>query len=111
MVFNVSNLREWDVTIGSRIEQVTDQDVFADLFLEGLIKTNKISVIQFSRPSWPHTTSVVIRVAAVRKNEAVSRAKALVHPVLLDVAKAIGGDGPFGWTMSVDAKPAQAVAP
>jgi hypothetical protein len=111
MVFNMPNRREWDVTIGSRIEQVNDQEVFAELFLEALVKTNEISVIQFNRSSWPHTTSVVIRVAASSKKVAVSRAKALVRPVLLDVAKVIGGDGPFGWTMSVDAKPAQVVAP
>lgn len=110
-VFNMPNRRDWDVTIGSRIEHVTDREVFAELFLDALIKTNEISVIQFNRPSWPHTTSVVIRVIASSKKVAVSRAKALVHPVLLDVARLIGGDGPFGWTMSVDARPAKSVAP
>lgn len=103
--------RQWDVTIGSRIEQVTDQEAFAELFLGALIKTNEISVIQFNRPTWPHTTSVVIRVTASRKKEAESQAKAMVLPVLLDVAKAIGADGPFGWTLSVDVRPASAVAP
>jgi hypothetical protein len=103
--------REWDVTVGCRIEHVTDQGVFADLFLEALVKVSEINVIQFNRPNWPHTTSVVIRVAASRKRDAASQSQTLVLPVLLEVAKVIGGDGPFGWTMSVDPKPAQAEAP
>jgi hypothetical protein len=111
MVLNMPNRRKWDVTIGGRIERVTDHVDFAELFLEALIRTNEISVIKFNRPSWPHTTSVVIRVAAIGKKDAESQAKALIHPILVDVANKIGGDGPFGWTLRVDARPAATAAP
>jgi hypothetical protein len=111
MVLNMPNSRDWDVTIGCRIEEVTNQDGFAELFLGALSKSSAIAVIESNLPSWPHTTSVVIGVAASRKKDAESVAKTLVLPVLLDVAKVLGSDQPMGWTMSLDAKVAFVVAP
>lgn len=111
MVLDMPNSRDWDVTVGCRIEEVTDQEGFAQLFLSALSRSSAIAVIQFNLPSWPHTTSVVIRVVAIRKKDAESVAKTLILPVLLDVAKILCGDGPMGWTMSLDAKAAIIAAP
>ena len=104
MVLNVPNGRKWDVTVGGRIEHVTDQDVFPDLFHGAIVKTGKISVMQFNRPVWPHTTSIVIRLTASRKKDAEFQAQQLVLPVFLGVAKDLLGAEPFGWTLSVNAQ-------
>jgi hypothetical protein len=109
MVLKVPNDRVWDVTVGGRIENVTDQDVFPDLFLEALVRAGEISVMQFNRPGWPHTISIVVRLTASRKEDAELQAQKLVLPVLLSVAKDLLGAGPFGWTLSVAANPASNV--
>lgn len=110
MVLNMPNDREWDVTVGGRIEHVTDQDVFPDSFHSALVRAGEIIVMQFNQPSWPHTTSIVIRLDASRKEDAELRARELVLPVLISVARDLLGTSQFGWTLSVDAKRASNAA-
>jgi len=97
--------RNWDVTAGGRIEHVTDQETLPDVFQAALLKEDDISIVQFNRKSWPHTTSVVVRVTATRKKDAERLAQEILLPVFLGVAKGFLGDAPFGWTLSVNAKP------
>lgn len=98
--------QEWDVTAAGRIEPVTDRENFPDLFLAALHRGAKISLIKFNRPSWPHTTTVVIRVTASTKKKAEEQARELLLPVLLEAAIETGAEGPFGWTLRAGAEPA-----
>jgi hypothetical protein len=99
------NSREWNVTIRGRIEHVTDLDSFPEKLRAALAAESQISVVQFDAPIWPHTTSVVIRIAASRKRDAQRMAHEVMLPVFTSVANSIVGVQPFGWTLSVDAVP------
>ena len=105
IVSNMQNSREWDVTIRGRIEHVTDQDSFPDLFHAALAAAGEISVIQFNYLTWPHTTSAVIRISADRKKDAEGRTREIMLRVFLSVARVIIGDQTFGWTLSTEAVP------
>jgi hypothetical protein len=105
MVFSMPNGREWDVTVGGRVEHVTDHEVFPDMFRAALAKEDLISIVQFNRPTSPHTTSVVVRLTAISKKKAEHRAREILLRVFSNVANDIIGDASFGWTLSVDAKP------
>ena len=105
MVLNVTRNRNWDVKVGGRIEQVTDQESFPELFSEALNRASGINVIAFNQPKWPHTTSIVVRIVAGRREEAEARVRELVLPAYLNVAQALLGTRPFGWTLSLDATP------
>jgi len=109
IVFNMSNSREWNVTVRGRIEHVTDQSQFPELFQAALSAEDGISIVQFHHPTWPHTTSAVIRISASRKKVAESRAREVVLRAFRRVASTIIGDEAFGWTLSADAVPASQV--
>jgi len=98
--------RQWDVTVKGRIEDVTDQDAFPEAFLIALSQADGISVVTFNRPTWPHTTSAVIRLGARNGQEAERAAREVMVQALQRVARAMIGDRPFGWSISVDVQPA-----
>ncbi|NNN00357.1 MAG: hypothetical protein HKL86_00825 [Acidimicrobiaceae bacterium] len=104
-MFNMSNSREWDVTVRGRIENVTDRDAFPGMLQAALGTEPEISIVQFDFPTWPHTTAVVIRISAIRKRDAEEIAREIILRLYLDVAREIVGNEAFGWTMSVDAVP------
>lgn len=94
------------MTAGGRVEYVTDQENFPELFLAALERHTEISIVRFNRPSWPHTTSVVIRLSASSKKSAEKLAREMLLDVFLEAAKEIAGDAPFGWTIRAEAQPA-----
>jgi hypothetical protein len=96
---------EWDVTVRGRIENVTDQDAFPELFENALSDDSEISVVRFGHPTWPHTTSVVVRISADNKREAEKRARELLLPVYRKVVLQIKGEDAFGWTLMIGAVP------
>jgi hypothetical protein len=98
--------RAWDVTICGRIEHVTDQDAFPDLFEAALAEDDEVSVVEFCPPTWPHTTSAVIRISAGRKEDAERKGREIMLRVLGNVAPKVIGDRAFGWALSADAVPA-----
>jgi hypothetical protein len=107
----MSEHRDWDVTVGGRIENVTDQDSFPGLF-EGSLRANRdIHVVALRQPTIPHTTSAVIRISAARKKDAESLARDLILPVYLKVAREIIGEDNFGWVLRVDAVPSPRPSP
>jgi hypothetical protein len=62
--------REWIVTIGGRIEEATDNQVFLTLFEVALTSDPAARIIQFNEPTWPHTTSAVVQISAVNEKAA-----------------------------------------
>ncbi|NNN09032.1 MAG: hypothetical protein HKL85_07565 [Acidimicrobiaceae bacterium] len=104
------NSREWDVTVRGRIEDVTDQEAFPKLFRATLAQEDGISIARFGYPTWPHTTSAVIRISASSKRDAERVARDIALPVFQSVARTIIGDKAFGWTLGVDAVPASQVS-
>jgi hypothetical protein len=110
-VFNMSNLRDWDVTVRGRIENVTDQDEFPGLFLAALRAESEISVVQFDYPTVPHTTSVVIRISADRMSDAESIARELILRIFLKLAREIIGDDASRRTLSIHVAPAPYLGP
>ncbi len=108
-IANMENVREWNVTIRGRIENVTDDDSFSELLRLALAAESQISVVEFVEPIWPHTTTVTIRIAAGRKEDAGRTASELLLPIFKIVATSIIGDQPFGWTLGVDAVPVAVV--
>ena len=105
----MENVQEWNVTIRGRVEHVTDLDSFPELLRRALVAENQISVVQFVEPTWPHTTTVTIRIAAGRKKDAERTASDLMIPIFKIVATSIIGDQPFGWTLGVHAVPVVSV--
>jgi hypothetical protein len=105
----MQNSREWDVSVRGRIEHVTDQEEFPELFQAILAKEDEISIVQFNYPTWPHTTLAVIRISANSKNDAENVAREIVLRSFQTIAKTIIGDEAFGWTLGVDAVPASEV--
>jgi hypothetical protein len=99
---------EWDVTIGGRIENVTDQDAFPELF-QAELRDSEIAVVRFNNPTWPHTTSVVVRISAETKKDAERRARNLILPVYRNVVIQKGKDA-FGWTLRISAVPSPLVS-
>jgi hypothetical protein len=97
--------RDWNVTVHGRIEHVTDLDSFPDLLQAALAAQPHISVIRFDTPTWPHTTSVVVRIRAGQKDEAEKAASEMMLPIWKSVAVSILGEQNFGWTLGVDAAP------
>ena len=89
-----------------RVELVTDQDAFPAQLLGALVDNDKISVIRFDTPAWPHTTSVTILVLAYRKKNAVAKARELMLPVFRSVVHSMVGGEPFGFTLGIEAVPA-----
>jgi len=99
----MASAREWDVTIRGRIEHVTDQEVFPDLFQAALKAEDGITVVRFDHATQPHSTSAVIRISATRKLEAERRVRDIVIRVLQPIARSITDDKAFGWAISADA--------
>jgi len=97
--------REWNVTVGGRIEQVTDLDSFPEMLREALDAESHISIVQFDAPTWPHTTRVVFRISAPRKKDAERIARDIMLPVLKGIVDSTIGVQPFGWTLNIDAVP------
>lgn len=93
------------MTVRGRIENVTDLDAFPELFRGALAAEPHLSVVHFDPPAWPHTTTVVIRIAASRQEDAQRAANEVMLPIFRSVAETILGDKPFGWVLSVDAVP------
>ena len=98
------------MTVGGRIEHVTDQDPFPDLFHAALSNEGGVTAVQFNRPNWPHTTSAVVRITASSKEDAEDQAQEIFVRVFSSVAHDISGDAPYGWVISVDAKPVSDVS-
>jgi hypothetical protein len=96
---------EWDATVRGRIENVTDQDSFPELFRAALCDESELSVVRFDYPTWPHTTSVVVRISADNKKDAERRARDLILPVFRKVVRQVKGDDAFGWTLMIGAVP------
>ncbi|MHB8380096.1 MAG: hypothetical protein ACYDB2_09320 [Acidimicrobiales bacterium] len=98
--------QQWDVTVGGRVEYVTDDENFPNALVAALGQRSEISIVRLNRPSWPHTTSVVIRISAHSKKSAEAQAQKMLRDVFVAAAREIAGDAPFGWTMSAAAEPA-----
>lgn len=103
IVANMERNREWDVTVGGRIESVTDLESFPDTLRVTLAAEPHISVVSFDEPTWPHTTKVVIRIVADKKKDAERTAYEVMLPLFKSAATSVLGDQSFGWTISVDA--------
>jgi hypothetical protein len=97
--------RDWNVTVRGRIEHVTDLDAFPELFQRAIVAEPGIVLVNFDTPTWPHTTKVVIRVCANRRNVAEKMAYDVMLPIFQSVAKTILRDQSFGWSLGVDAVP------
>jgi hypothetical protein len=87
--------REWIVTIGGRIEEATDNQVFLTLFEVALTSDPAARIIQFNEPTWPHTTSAVVQISAVNEKAAEAVGLDILHRI---ASFAIIGDRHYGWT-------------
>ena len=99
------NSRRWNVTIGGRIEGVTDNQGFPALFESALTSDPDVKIVQFNHPTFPHTTSVVVLISAVNKKAAEAQGQDVLLRNLRIAARAIIGEDDFGWTFRVSAEP------
>ena len=97
--------REWDVTVRPRIEDVTDREDFPEMWRAALADETGHLTLRMNRPTVPHSTSAVVRVAATSKKEAEHQVQEFALRALLRVARDIVGEQAFGWTLSTDAVP------
>jgi hypothetical protein len=100
----VPNSRRWNVTIGGRIDGVTDNQGFPALFESALMSDPEVKVVQFNRPTFSHTTSAVVLISAVDKNTAEAQGQEILLRNLRIAARAVIGKENFGWTIRVSAE-------
>jgi hypothetical protein len=105
MVSVVPNVRRWNVTIGGRIDGVTDDQGFPTLFESALTSDPKVKLVHFNQSTFPHTTSAVVLVSAVNKETAEAQGQDVLLRNLRIAARAIVGDNNFGWVTSASAAP------
>ena len=99
------NPRRCNVTIGGRIEEVTDNEGFPALFESALTSDSDVKIVQFKQPTFPHTTSAVVLISAANKKDAEAHGQAILLRNLRIAARAIIEDEDFGWTIRVSAEP------
>lgn len=97
--------RQWNVTLGGRIDGVTDNQAFPALFESALTSDPGVKIVKFNLPTFPHTTSAVIRISAVDKTTAEGLGQEVLLRNLRIAARAIIGEKNFGWTIGVSAEP------
>ena len=97
--------REWDVTVRLRIEDVTDQEAFPEMWLAALAVETGHLTLRMNRPTVPHSTSAIVRVAATSKKDAEHQVQEFALRALHRVARDLVGEQAFGWTLSIDAVP------
>jgi hypothetical protein len=56
--------RDWKVTIGGRIDGVTNDSRFPAFFEAALNADPEVHMIQFGEANWPHFVSAVLRISA-----------------------------------------------
>jgi hypothetical protein len=99
----VPNSRRWNVTIGGRIDGVTDNQEFPALFKSALTSDPEVKIVQFNQPTFPHTTSAVVLISAVDKQTAEAEGQEILLRNLRIAARAVIGEENFGWTIRVSA--------
>ena len=104
MVRVVANLRRWNVTIGGRIEGITDDKEFPALFESALTSDSEVKIVKLIQPTFPHTTSAVIRISAANKETAEAHGQVILLRNLRTIARENFEDKDFGWTIRVSAK-------
>ncbi len=98
------NSRRWNVTIGGRIDGVTDNQGFPALFESALISDPEVKIVEFTQPTFPHTTSAVVLISAVDKKTAEAQGQETLLRNLRIAARAVIGEENFGWTIRVSAE-------
>ena len=98
------NLRRWNVTIGGRIEGVTNDPEFPALFESALASDPEVKIVKLIQPTFPHTTSAVILISAANKETAEAHGRAILLRNLRTVARENFDDKDFGWTIRVSAE-------
>ncbi|MGC8481989.1 MAG: hypothetical protein ACP5PJ_10610 [Acidimicrobiales bacterium] len=109
IVAAMEDRREWDVTVRPRVEGVTDREAFPDMWRSELATETGLSHLYVNHQTVPHSTSVVVRVAATAKKDAERQVQEFALHALLRVARDLVGEQAFGWTLRIDAVPSRAL--
>jgi hypothetical protein len=97
--------RDWKVTIGGRIDGVTNDSRFPAFFEAALNADPEVHMIQFGEANWPHFVSAVLRISAPDPNVADALGQDILRRNLRVAARAIIGDERYSWEMQVAREP------
>jgi hypothetical protein len=97
--------RQWNVTIGCQVEEVTDDPRFPALFEVALTSDPEVPMIQFGVPSLPHCATVVLIISAAERNTADVLGLNVLKRNLHVAAQTIVGDKPYGRAIRVGVEP------
>jgi hypothetical protein len=102
---------EWDVSVGPYVPPHTTTEAFLSQFRMTLEEDPGINLQSIKRPPdhirVPGNPVAVIRLEARTKDGAEQMATKLVLPLFSRALRNTVAIGPFGWTMSVNAQPAE----
>lgn len=97
--------KQWKVTIGCQVDEVTDDPRFLALFKAALVSDPEVSMIQFGEPSLSHGASAVLLISAAVRNAAEALGKDILKRNLHVAARALIGDKPYDSILEVRVEP------
>jgi hypothetical protein len=99
----LTQINQWKVKIGGRVESVSDDYRFPTLFEDALKSNPDVTLLRFQQHPWPHANSADIVISAIDKKEAESKGSDIMRQILKLAADSFGVDR-YGWTVSAGAE-------
>ncbi len=99
----MSESRQWNVTIRGRVEGLTDDVQFPNLFEMALLSNPDLTLVRFQQHPWPHANSADIVILAVDKEHAQARGRDIMKQILSLAARDFGVVR-CGWVVSAGAE-------
>lgn len=102
---DTATTRQWKVTLGCQVDEVTNDSRFSALFEAALDSDPQVDMIHFGGPSLPHGASAVLLVSATEMTKAEVLGMDILKRNLHVAAQAIVGDKPYGRALQVQVEP------
>ena len=99
----MSELRQWSVRIGGRVERVSDDPRFPALFEDALMSDPDVTLVRFQQHPWPHANAANIVILATDKEDAETKGHDKMKQILTLAARAFGVEG-YAWVVSAGAE-------
>ncbi len=97
------SLAQWKVSLGGRVEKVTDQPGYLALF-EGMLTSDPgVIAVRWQIHDFPHANRAEIVLLASSKSDVETKGREIMKRILRQAASDLG-IGRYGWTVSSSAE-------